>query len=235
MPTITLKFKENTISEYMLEAGQSMTIGRRDENDITIENLAVSSHHVKIDSVGDGYLLTDLKSKNGTFVNDQQVTSHWLKHGDTVTVGKHTLVFNHEEAAAGADGSGGNMDQTMVMDTEKYRSLLSKSASQDATRVLDRAPDAILSYLAGGEGEVELTKKLIKVGKDTASDIVVGGFMVGQTAFTISRRPNGYFLNFVGGMSKPKVNNTSVKESVKLKEFDTIELGSVKLQFVFKN
>lgn len=235
MPTITLKFKENTISEYMLEAGQSMTIGRRDENDITIENLAVSSHHVKIDSVGDGYLLTDLKSKNGTFVNDRQVTSHWLKHGDTVTVGKHTLVFNHEEAAAGADGSGGNMDQTMVMDTEKYRSLLSKSASQDATRVLDRAPDAILSYLAGGEGEVELTKKLIKVGKDTASDIVVGGFMVGQTAFTISRRPNGYFLNFVGGMSKPKVNNTSVKESVKLKEFDTIELGSVKLQFVFKN
>lgn len=235
MPTITLKFKENTISEYMLEAGQSMTIGRRDENDITIENLAVSSHHVKIDSVGDGYLLTDLKSKNGTFVNDQQVTSHWLKHGDTVTVGKHTLVFNHEEAAAGDDGSGGNMDQTMVMDTEKYRSLLSKSASQDATRVLDRAPDAILSYLAGGEGEVELTKKLIKVGKDTASDIVVGGFMVGQTAFTISRRPNGYFLNFVGGMSKPKVNNTSVKESVKLKEFDTIELGSVKLQFVFKN
>lgn len=235
MPTITLKFKENTISEYMLEAGQSMTIGRRDENDITIENLAVSSHHVKIDSVGDGYLLTDLKSKNGTFVNDQQVTSHWLKHGDTVTVGKHTLVFNHEEAAAGDDGSGGNMDQTMVMDTEKYRSLLSKSASQDATRALDRAPDAILSYLAGGEGEVELTKKLIKVGKDAASDIVVGGFMVGQTAFTISRRPNGYFLNFVGGMSKPKVNNTSVKESVKLKEFDTIELGSVKLQFVFKN
>jgi len=234
MPTLTLKFKENIISEYMLEAGQSLTIGRREKNDITIENLAVSSHHVKIDSVGEGYLLTDLQSKNGTFVNDQQVTSHWLKHGDAVTVGKHTLVFNHEEAAVGEGGSVDKMDQTMVMDTEKYRSLLSKSASQDATRVIDKAPDAILSYLAGGEGDVELTKKLIKVGKDAASDIVVGGFMVGKTAFTISRRPNGYSLSFVGGMSKPKVNDTPVKEFVKLKEFDTIELGSVKLQFVFK-
>jgi len=35
-------------------------------------------------------------------------------------------------------------------------------------------------------------------------------------------------------MSKPKVNDTPIKESIKLKEFDTIELGSVKLQFVFK-
>ena len=55
MPTLTLKFKENVISEYMIETGQSMTVGRREGNDIVIENLAVSSHHIKIDSVGDDH------------------------------------------------------------------------------------------------------------------------------------------------------------------------------------
>ena len=234
MPTIILKFKENTIAEYSIDKGQSMTIGRRDDNQITIENLAVSGHHAKIDSVGDGYLLTDLQSKNGSFVNNQSVTSHWLKHGDLITIGKHTLVFSNEAEAGQADAAKDSMDRTMVMDTEQYRSLLAKSGAHEATRVIEETPPAVLSYLSGGEGEVELTKKLIKIGKDSASDIVVSGLMVGHTAATISKRPNGYFLSYVGGMAKPKVNETAIKESVKLKEFDTIEIGSVKLQFVLK-
>jgi len=234
MPTITLKFKENMIAEYQLEKDRSITIGRRDDNQITIENLAVSGHHAKIDYVGDGYLLTDLQSKNGSFVNDQNVTSHWLKHGDVITVGKHTLVFNHEEEATKASDGAGSMEKTMVMDTEKYRSMRSQSGAPESTRALEEAPEALLSYLSGGEGEIELTKKLIRIGKDSTSDIVVSGLMVGQKAATISKRPNGYFLSYVGGIAKPKVNDKTIKESVALKEFDTIQIGSVKLQFSFK-
>ena len=44
MPTVTLKFKENIIGEYQIEKGKSLTIGRQENNDITIENLAVSGH-----------------------------------------------------------------------------------------------------------------------------------------------------------------------------------------------
>ncbi|MEW6673829.1 MAG: FHA domain-containing protein [Thermodesulfobacteriota bacterium] len=233
MPTFTLKFKENVISEYRLEKGQSMTIGRREDNTVCIENLAVSGHHAKIDSVGDNFLLTDLQSKNGSFVNEQKVTSHWLKNGDLITIGKHTLAVAFSEGETQPESADG-MDQTMVMDTEKYRSLLAKSALKDETKVLDKDQPAVLSYLAGGEGEIELSKKLIKIGKDSSCDIVVGGLMMGHTAATISRRPNGYFLSFVSGMTKPKVNGETVKESVKLNEFDTIEIASVKLQFVFQ-
>jgi len=231
MPTFTLKFKENVISEHRLEKGQSMTIGRREDNTVSIENLAVSGHHAKIDSVGDGYLLTDLQSKNGSFVNDQKVTSQWLKNGDLITIGKHTLVVSFAKGEAQPEGADG-MDQTMVMDTEKYRSLLAKSAAKDETKVLDKEQAAVLSYLTGGEGEIELSKKLFKIGKDASCDIVVGGLMVGHTAATISHRPNGYFLSYVSGMAKPKVNGETVKESVQLNEFDTIEIGGVKLQFV---
>ena len=234
MPTLTLKFKSNVIAEHVIEKGQSLTIGRRENNNVAIENLAVSGHHAKIDSVGDGYLLTDLKSKNGTFVNDQQATSHWLKDGDVLTVGKHTLVFHDEAGAAAGVKPTGSMDQTMVMDTEKYRDMMAKSTQQDATGAMSASPDAVLSYLAGGEGEFELKKKLIKIGKDTTSDIVAGGLLIGQTSATISRRPNGYFLSYVSGISKPKLNDAAVKESAKLNEFDIIEIGSVKLQFVYK-
>ena len=58
--------------------------------------------------------------------------------------------------------------------------------------------------------------------------------MVGKTAATISKRPNGYYLSYVAGMSKPKVNDKVVKESVELKDFDIIEIGSGKMQFVQK-
>ena len=64
--------------------------------------------------------------------------------------------------------------------------------------------------------------------------IVIGGLMMGKTAATISKRPNGYSLAFVEGMTKPKVNGETVKDSVRLKEFDTISIGSVTFQFIQK-
>jgi len=238
MPKLTLQFKDNVVGEYGLEKGKGLTIGRMDSNDIVIENLAVSGHHAKIDSVGDGYLLTDLQSKNGSFVNDQQVTSHWLQHGDRVMIGKHTLLFKYEkgeERPASTGAPAGAMDQTMVMDTGQYRKIMEKAGkTTDPGSGLKGEPSGVLSYLAGGEGEVEIGKKLFKIGKSASSDLVVGGLMTGQTAATISKRPNGYSLSYVEGMAKPKVNGKAVKESVPLKEFDVIEIGNVKLQFVLK-
>jgi pSer/pThr/pTyr-binding forkhead associated (FHA) protein len=230
-----LKFKEETVGNYHLEKGGALTIGRGENNDVVIENLAVSGHHAKIDSVDDGFLLTDLKSKNGSFVNKQPVSSHWLKHGDVIDIGKHTLVFAYEEGESRPDDSAaGGMDQTMIMDTHKYREMVAKGpAKTEPQKPEKEVPIGVLSFLAGGEGEVKLLKKLIKIGKKSSSDLVVGGLMVGQTAATISKRPNGYYLSYVGGISKPKVNGETVKMSVLLKEFDVIEIGSVKMQFVY--
>jgi pSer/pThr/pTyr-binding forkhead associated (FHA) protein len=235
MPILTLQFKKNKIADYPLEKGQSITIGRRSNNTIVIENLAVSGHHAKIDSVGDGFVLTDLQSKNGCFVNEQLVTSHWLKHGDIINIGKHTLLFNYQQGEARHEVESGEMDQTMVMDTSKYRDMVSKSAEQTPAPQPQKAqPVGILTYLSGGEGEVVLSKKLTKIGKDASSDIVVSGLGVGQTAATVSMRPNGYYISHVGGLSKVKVNGESVKESIQLQEFDVVELGSAKMQFFTK-
>jgi hypothetical protein len=235
MPTITLKFKNNAIGTYDLQSGQTLTIGRLDDNDIVIENLAVSGRHAKIDTVGEGYLLTDLQSKNGCFVNEKLVASHWLNHGDKVSIGKHILQFTFKEGEVRPPApSVDQRDQTMVMDTGHYRDMLSKSGVEGRLRSESGKPVGVLSYLAGGEGEFELARKLVKIGKDPNSDIHVSGLTIGHTTATISKRPNGYVLSYVAGLSKPKVNGKAVKQSVALNEFDVIEIGSLKLQFFTK-
>ncbi|MDJ0810883.1 MAG: FHA domain-containing protein [Desulfobacterales bacterium] len=235
MPKLILKFKNNPIQNYDIGAGQSITIGRLEDNDIVIENLAVSGHHAKVDSVGEGYLLTDLQSKNGCFVNEKMVASHWLSHGDVVSIGKHLLEFSLKEGEKPpAAPQTSQRDQTMVMDTGHYRDLMDKSEPAGRSGADTGKPVGMLSYLAGGEGEVELSRKLIKIGKDGASDIVVSGLTVGATSATISKRPKNYVLSYVSGLSKPKVNGKAVKQSVALNEFDVIEIGSVKLQFFTK-
>ncbi|MDM8540451.1 FHA domain-containing protein [Desulfococcaceae bacterium HSG9] len=254
MPILTLKFKNKAIKEYRLEHGSNMTIGRRSTNDIVIENLAVSGLHAKVDSMDGGFLLTDLQSKNGTFVNEKLVTSHWLKEGETVMIGKHTVTFSYAKDELRPQEADDNAtDATMVMDTTSYRDMVAKSSPEQAAPApktpsqVSQAPQpqpqppsqggnaiGVLTYLAGGTGDIELTNKIVKLGKNKANDIVISGFMVGQTAAAISNRPNGYHIGYVGGMAKPKVNGETVKESVLLKEFDVIEIGSTKFQFMYQ-
>jgi pSer/pThr/pTyr-binding forkhead associated (FHA) protein len=236
MPNITLKFKDNVIGRYPIGKGNSLTIGRRRDNDIVIDNLAVSGHHAKIDAVGEAYVLVDLQSKNGSFVNEQLVSSHWLKDGDVISVGKHLLVFSTGDVAQEDEHPQVEIDKTMVMDTSNYRSMVQKSAPV-IPKALLRPGDMCgqLTYLAGGQGKLDLAGNLIKIGKDPTSEIVVKGWLVGWTAATISRRPDGYYLSYAGGLSKPKVNERRIKKSVLLQDLDVIDIGSVKLQFFMKS
>ncbi len=107
MATLTLRFENEYVSSYLLKETTSLTIGRNKNNTVVIENLGVSGHHAKIDCLSGRFLVTDLQSKNGTFVNNQLVTSHWLKHGDTITIGKHVIHFDlYEDDRIGWPGCG---------------------------------------------------------------------------------------------------------------------------------
>jgi pSer/pThr/pTyr-binding forkhead associated (FHA) protein len=226
MPTLTLKFRDEVLREFPIERGGSATIGRLDANAIVIDNLSVSGHHAKIDSVGDGYLLVDLQSKNGSFVNDKPVTTHWLSDGDVIRIGKHTLAFTIAPGESHGGGGQPAADRTMVIQTATFAD---GPSSGPAPKEVE--PVGVLAYLAGGDGDIELVKKLTTIGKDRAADIRVSGWTVGRTAATISRRPNGYYLSHVGGLTRPRINGQTVRESAPLNEFDIVEIGPVKLQF----
>jgi predicted component of type VI protein secretion system len=73
----------------------------------------------------------------------------------------------------------------------------------------------------------------VKLGKGEEADVHIGGLFTPKVAATISRRPTGYHLTPTGRV-KVKVNDAQVGQSHRLREFDTIEIGSAKLQFYYE-
>lgn len=234
MPSLQLNFRNKLMADFPLKRGYSLTIGRKKNNDVIIDNLAVSSHHAKIDSVGDSFVLIDLQSKNGSFVNEKQVSSHWLQSGDTINIGKHSLVFCYSENETLPEDETDEIDRTMVMDTSQYRSMVDKNKEDVAAPPVEAKKSdtiGIISFLKGGDGKFKCRKSITKVGKHSDSDITVKGFFVGSTSATISKRPDGFYLSYVGGMSRPKVNGTKVKLETILNDSDVIQIGANQMQF----
>jgi len=239
MERLVLTFNKQIINKYDFTK-DSLTIGRKPENDVQIDNLAVSGHHARIDRAGTGFILTDLQSTNGTFVNHKQVVSHNLKHGDNIQIGKHILLFlASEKQGAGAEepAKEADLDKTMILDTAKQRELLAQQGKPGTTPQAPAASEKIgmLSAIGGSDlGEIELTKKLTRIGKADTSEVRLSGMMMAATAATISKRPSGYIIASTGGRTKIKVNGKLINESAPLKDFDTIEIGSHKFQFYQK-
>jgi pSer/pThr/pTyr-binding forkhead associated (FHA) protein len=236
MAKLILTFNKQVIKEYPFTK-DSITMGRQEDNALVIDNLAVSGYHAKIDKLGGEYILTDLQSTNGTFVNDQKVVSHKLSHGDNIVIGKHVILFVATEKEK-IEGEGKDkklpLDKTMLLDTAKQRELLAKQKIAPSTAKIPEKIGVISFIDDSGLGEIELSKKLTKLGKAETSEIKLSGLLMGATAATISRRPSGYVISFAGGMTKLKVNGAVIKDSVPLNDFDTIELGSYKFQFYQK-
>jgi len=236
MAKLILTFNSQVIKEYPF-AKDSVTMGRQEDNTILIDNLAVSGYHAKIDKLGGEYFLTDLQSTNGTFVNDQKVMSHKLSHGDNIVIGKHVILFvatEKQEIEGEEKDKKLPLDKTMLLDTAKQRELLAKQKVAPSTAKIPEKVGVISFIDDSGLGEIELSKKLTKIGKAQTSEIKLSGILMGATAATISRRPLGYAISFAGGMTKLKVNGAVVRDSVPLNDFDTIELGSYKFQFYQK-
>lgn len=228
MPTITLKFKDNIIKTYSLPKGGTFNIGRRERNDIVIANLTVSGSHARIDSTDDGFLLTDLKSKNGLFVNDEDFIAGYLNDGDVIRIGKHTLVFSLDSDDITQHVENG-MDETMVMSNIASNNIVNELTQRKGVKSV-----GCLTFIEGGEGTVELSKRVTKIGKEPSNDIIIYGFMIGRSVATISEAPKGYIITPVGGFTKVKVNGKSIKRPKALEEFDSIKIGPVELQFYFK-
>ena len=233
MALLTLKFKDLPLKEIELKGG-SKTIGREPANDIVVENLLVSGYHARIDPAGKDYVLTDLQSKNGTFLNGERVTSTKLKNGDQILIGKHTLIFALDPAEIQEDPK--LTEETMFIQVARGEAEPSEESPAppglDSTAVSAERP-AVLAFVSGGSGEHEIKRKLIKLGKGEEADIPIGGLFTPKVAATISRRPTGYHLSPTG-RAKVKVNGVQIGSSHRLREFDSIEIGPARLQFYYK-
>ena len=257
MPTLTLKLKEKVLGDYQLQEKSTLAIGRGPKNDIVISEPSVSVRHAKIDSVGDRFVLVDLQSKNGTFVDENLVASHWLKHGDAISIGNHQIVFIQYGAKQVPDDDLEKMDTTVMLDTSLHRNMMIKSNPTKSINVVrfwekgsDRSVDrgqtpaptpvstlddaeakGYITYLSGGFGSVKLKRKISTIGKHPSSDVVVKGFFVGQTAITITQHSEGFYMTHINGLAKPKLNGRTASQPTMIDDLSIIKIGSAKLQF----
>lgn len=248
MPKLILMFKDKILEGYPLTPGEEVTIGRHGNNTIVIDNLAVSGYHAAVTLNASGVNVSDLDSKNGTFVNDQRISESALSHKDTIAIGKHDLLvdLNDEieapeaetrEQSPDAGLMTGNLDnnQTMVVDSPQDR-FTRKAETQQNEPV--RPEMDTLSVVSGGEGVFNLgQQKSISIGRNTDADIVVNGLwglLMGSPTATINKQAGDYFLRYAGGLIKPKRNGAGIKGTIKLNHEDVVSIGPIQVQIQLK-
>ena len=245
MSRLILSLEGQIMAEYNMNR-ERYTIGRLPDNDVRIDNPAVSGHHSLIINILNDSFLEDLNSTNGTYVNGKLIKKHALQHGDQITIGHHTLRFIEQQAE---EAEQDEFEKTMVISPgSKSQADIHRQAEQAARAAAEQvdaaaattaaaatAPPAAaavtgrLQVLTGSFAgrELELVKGLTTLGQP------------GRQVVAITRRQQGYYIVQVSGSDngeRPKVNGQHVSaQAIKLEDGDVIELVGVKMGFFAKS
>ncbi len=241
MARLMLSLDGQVLAEYNMTK-ERYTVGRLPDNDVRIDNAAVSGHHALIINILNDSFLEDLNSTNGTYVNGKLIKKHALQHGDVITIGHHQLRFvDQEEADADPD----EFEKTMVIHPSSASAEKMNQAAQAVQNAVSgsgkagpetaaAAPStatpkmAKLQVLSGAFAgkELELTKALTTLGRP---GVQVAG---------VTRRAEGYYIVHVDSLEDgnyPVVNGKRIgPRAQKLEDNDVIELAGVKMGFFLK-
>src|SRR6195256_854789 len=235
MARLVLSLDGQVMAEYNMNK-ERYTIGRLPDNDIRIDNAAVSGHHSLIINILNDSFLEDLNSTNGTYVNGKLIKKHALQHGDVVTVDHHQLRFVEDDEAQD------EFEKTMVIQpssrpvekvraaseaVEKASPALSATAksrvlNDNSAAALKKAKLQVLSGAFAGR-ELELSKALTTLGRP------------GVQVAAIPRRAEGYFIVHVDSGKEngfPLLNGNAIgAQATRLADNDVIQLAGVKMGF----
>jgi hypothetical protein len=95
-PVLLLTNSAGTTTVWDLRRESATSIGRSKANDVILQDVTVSSQHCRVRPMGEGFEVLDLRSTNGTFVNEERVQRHPLKEGDELRVGDVVLRFRKQ-------------------------------------------------------------------------------------------------------------------------------------------
>ncbi len=85
--------QSDSMKTVWLGENKEITIGRDYKNSIVLKNMRTSSRHIMIYSVGNGYMIKDLGSKNGTYVNGRRIAERLLNSGDIINISVYKINF----------------------------------------------------------------------------------------------------------------------------------------------
>jgi pSer/pThr/pTyr-binding forkhead associated (FHA) protein len=240
MAKLTLMFEEKIVKEVSV-GGRPVGIGRSPDNDLPVDNLAVSNYHARVLVDGSRMVVEDLGSLNGTFVNDMRVERATLRDGDSIHIGKHHIKVDATGSASFAfesnkKASAPRIDETMVLDTKARREMLQQAAAlgeraQFASGRM-KVPTLVVQSGRTDQKEYTLTSKLTVIGKSNLATVRLRGWFKPKMAAQINHRDDGYYLG--AGDKVPSVNGTPISEPLLLKDGDKIEISGVQLNFLFR-
>ncbi len=225
-------------------------IGRRPNNEIHIDNLAVSGEHAIIVQMGKDFYVEDVGSTNGTMVNGEVIQKHLLKHADVVELGKHQLRYINDEMLSHL-GTEQLVQEAVFEKTVMVRSANPKvehvftmhsaesPVAVPATEVIPEpepqvVPDPIIP---AATASVLVAKIQVLNGVSVGRELVLNKAMTtlgkpGVQVAVINKRANGYFITHVEGKIHPLVNNQSIRaQAYALRDHDVIELAGIKMEF----
>ncbi|MFU2486122.1 FHA domain-containing protein [Thauera sp. WH-1] len=244
MPKLVLSMDGLVLKELALTKERT-TIGRKPDNDIQIDNLAISGHHAVITCITNDAFLEDQNSTNGTYLNGQPVKKNVLRNNDVIELGKYKIKFL-------TDGVKTGLSPSEMIDTAALKPFEMPGVSTDVTasaagpaptetqvvaaaarHQLEQAggPAAaaerlgVIQVLSGANAgrELQLTKSMTTLGKP------------GRQVAVITRRPHGYFITHVEGASFPLVNGKAIDAQARhLNDHDIVELAGVKMEFFLR-
>jgi len=244
MSKLVLKFESSILKEVAV-GQQEVSIGRSPDNGIVIDNPAISSYHARVFHEDGRLMLQDFGSLNGTFVNGQRVKMVMLKPGDSVGIGKHTIVVTdsvevraHSLDNVAVKPAVPKINETVMLDTKDRREFLRQVAAvgESAQPAPGRMKLPTLVVLKGSTDrhEYTLSDKLTVVGKSAMATVKLKGWFKPKAAAQINRREDDSY--YIGPADKvPSVNGTPITHPTKLATGDVIEVAGVELEFVVRD
>ena len=212
MAKLTVFFKYKAIDSYLFDKGV-VHIGRDETNDLTIDSLAVAPAHAAIitrDTV------TTIKQLNESFpliVNGKKVKESELNNNDTITLGKHDIVYSVTDSS-----------DHVPLEHESDNETFDYSKPPAAFNIEEEVvlPPASLQVMNGANiGKVLPIKKSMTRLGNAGNGIVV-----------ISKRKDGYYVSALENKGVLKINGAPLGENnIKLNNNDVIDINHTSLQF----
>lgn len=234
MAKLVLSMDGLVLKEIQLNQ-ERLSIGRKPQNDIQIDNLAISGEHAVVVTILADSFLEDLNSTNGTLVNGQPIKKHFLRNNDVIELGKYKLKYmaDLQTGAAASDFEKNTAIRSGVLRMPSEMQLApTESPSRSNIGMASNAKPsqpalaAAIQLLNGPNAgrELDLTKTLTTLGKP------------GLQVAVIAKRPHGFFITHVEGAQFPIVNGKPLDaQAVPLSDHDVIEIAGIKMEFFLRH
>ena len=237
MPKLVLKFSGMVLKDIPLNKPVT-TIGRKMDNDVVIDNLAVSGYHARVVEESGTYFIEDTGSTNGTFLNETKVAKQRMQPGDQIRVGKHILVFEDESATMKPKHvSALAMDGDRTVNTPPPLGERTVRRADESSDALPGGKIGVLLVVAGqtDKNEYKLPGRVSVIGSQDSAEVKLTGWFAPKVAALISRNETAYVVSLSEESRKILVNGDPVRGRRDLKDGDLIEVAGVKMYFYLRH